>query len=193
VPPSWRTFALPDGITPAAFVADYCARVVAERALIDASASGATAEVPLGLLFAPAAYLTALRQAASRATGVAVERLELRVALGTADRDKAAGVQWTRIRGVVLRGATSDAVSGVIGIPPAAQDIRQAQAVPHFAVAWVPVPEGPTAASSADSIVAPLYLNEQRRDLVASCRVAIDGHVAPGVYLQRGVCFTAWQ
>ena len=114
IPQSWRRYSVPKSMTLAEWIVDLRARleqlerITREASELGAGASGGydMAEVVLGLLFSPGAYLTATRQSVAHASNVSLENLSLRLLLN----DAKAGLEPGKfaIRGLKLQGANWD-------------------------------------------------------------------------------------
>jgi dynein heavy chain 1 len=170
-PPTWRPYPLALNLPLTAWATDLAFRVSNLETLV-ADANPTT--VDLGALFNPGAFVTATRQKVARQTSTSLEALRLQC--GFSRKNELSFV----LKGVTLVGAEAVNDKLMLTNRPST-DIS-------LVINWTSEPS-PTDASSFSSV--PLYLNEQRIDLIAMCELPVQGDAAG--FTRQGVCLSAWR
>jgi len=185
IPPSWRKYPVPQGMTVTEWLSDFKQRVEQLSAL---QACETFQRFPLwfGGLFFPEAFLTATRQASAIRGQQSLEELLLTAEIGAAAPDDAT----FPLKGFFLEGATwmdKNPQAGELGL---ADDLFVA--LPPVRIRWVHV-SSTEWAKQADYLLVPVYLNTNRSNLICSLRLKVPKELDPSVWLQRSVCVTLWR
>ena len=170
-PKSWKPYALASDVALTAWATDLAFRIETIAQLVN---ERSPERINLGARFNPGAFVTATRQHAARTASKSLEELHLVSSIG--DVRIGSGLIF---EGLTLIGAVVDGK----------QNLELKDAMPqqiNMCVHWE------TNAAATPSMTAlPLYLNEQRTDLIAMCRLAVVGD--PSKFTLQGACLSAWR
>ncbi|KAJ1022342.1 hypothetical protein NDA13_005252 [Ustilago tritici] len=187
IPSTWRRYAVPKSTTLAEWIFDLRARLdQLGRIIRESSSLGSTydmAEVILGLLFAPGAYLTATRQSVAQESKVSLENLELRLRLN----DKAAGLEKGvfALRGLKLQGADWDGGVGKVRLNDGG--------VTNLGVCglvWEPKKEA-NKQGGEKAVLLSVYLNQDRSQALFATRLQFEEGAEANRVAQRAVALRA--
>lgn len=189
---------MPRGSTVSQFIASLASRLAQ---LGKVSREGLFTPLTLSLLFSPSAYLSATQQHAARSSHLSLEMFSLELDLGSHQSDDGFAISGAQLPalaslsdvgltlvapprrpGITLHGAAVSGRSlhladGVCRLPLAHLRWRQ-----HAS------DESGLTDESA-SVVLPVYLNDDRSELLFSCKLAIVGDKVS--YVKRGAAITA--
>jgi dynein heavy chain 1, cytosolic len=180
IPSHWRKYKVPKATSVAEWIPNFSRRLgqlarVAERG---AAAPLSDVEVWLGGLFFPEAYVTATRQAIAHRRRWSLETLHLRVDLERVNDPEAFVVD-----GLVLQGAAWAGDRLVLNDGDAVR-LGASQ------LRWVQAEPGSGTGAPAGSVNLPVYLNDDRSDVLFTVELPFGGD-AGTVVAMRAVCLTA--
>ncbi|KAJ9474533.1 putative Dynein heavy chain, cytoplasmic (putative) [Pseudozyma hubeiensis] len=194
IPQSWRRYSVPKSMTLAEWIVDLRARleqlerITREASELGAGAAGGggydMAEVVLGLLFSPGAYLTATRQSVAHASKVSLENLSLRLLLN----DAKAGLESGKfaIRGLKLQGANWDAEGKRIKLNDGG-----VTNLGLTALVWEHQREEKVKGGDEAKVKISVYLNEDRSQALFATMLEVEVGVKASTVAQRAVALRA--
>ncbi|WVR09001.1 hypothetical protein IAU60_006061 [Kwoniella sp. DSM 27419] len=171
IPTHWRKFKLPKGIAIAQYIGNLSSRLEQLNALTQGEKEASTW---LGGLFQPEAYVTATRQTVAHDKEWSLEQLVLRLDIKGQGDDGSFAIDGLSLQGASWSGrhlALND--GGAVSLGPC-----------HFI--WQRRDE---LSSRADTVNIPVYLNNDRSDVLFSVDLEAGGE-SQAVVAQRGVCLT---
>lgn len=186
IPSTWRRYSVPKSMTLAEWIIDLRARLdQLDRITRESCSLGSTldmAEVILGLLFSPGAYLTATRQSVAQETKVSLENLGLKLRLN----DKTAGLEKGvfAIRGLKLQGAEWD------GDRVRLNDGSLSN-LGLCGLVWEPKKGGKEEEGKGKGVVISVYLNEDRSQALFATNLEFEDGVSKNTVAQRAVALRA--
>ena len=173
IPTHWRRYKVNKSLAVAGWIADF-ARRLGQLDTIANLDSLNNLEVWLGGLFFPEAYITATRQAVAHRKKWSLETLHLRLDIGRVN-DPGAFV----VDGLVLEGAAWENEQLVLNEGDSVR-LRSSQ------IRWIQGEEG----SSKDLVNLPVYLNNDRSDVLFTVDLPFEG-ASGSLVATRAVCLTA--
>ena len=191
IPQSWRRYAVPKSMTLPEWIVDLRARleqldrITRESGELGAASGGyEMAEVILGLLFSPGAYLTATRQSVAHASKVSLENLELKLLLN----DKGAGLEKGKfaIRGLKLQGADWDSEGKRIRLNDGG-----VTNLGLTALVWEPRAQASGDRAGDGKVLISVYLNEDRSQALFATLLDVEHGVKAATVAQRAVALRA--
>mgnify|MGYP001611668798 CR=1 FL=1 len=200
VPASWKKYPVATSVPLSAWFIDFIGRLEHVTALC-ASAAAPTV-LRLGSLFFPGGFITATRQAVARRTNVALEQLELHVAMALAAASSGGTPAVTSssdaegrflLAGLHLHGAGCGS-DGSLVIP--SSESARSSTVIDLSIRWIPAASSAEAATipatSAGRKDFPMYLDDTRSDALCVCKLPVGASAdSSDRWYQRGVCLTA--
>ncbi len=190
IPQSWRRYSVPKSMTLAEWIVDLRARleqlerITREAAEVGGGSAGGydMAEVILGLLFSPGAYLTATRQSVAHASKVSLENLSLKLLLN----DPKAGLEAGKfaIRGLKLQGANWDTESKRIRLNDGGVTNLELTAL-----VWEK--QSGNSEMKEGQVLISVYLNQDRSQALFATHLDVDAGVKASTVAQRAVALRA--
>ncbi|CAK5279895.1 unnamed protein product [Mycena citricolor] len=172
IPDHWRRYKVPKSMAVSGWIADL-ARRLAQLDHVAGLDNLSNVEVWLGGLFFPEAYVTATRQAVAHRKKWSLETLHLRL-----DIERVNDPQAFIIDGLTLEGAAWSVDKLVLNDGEAVR-LNPSQ------LRWVQADE-----STSNSVNLPVYLNNDRSDVLFTVDLPFDG-TAGALVAMRAVCLTA--
>ena len=183
VPGSWRAYPIPPDTSVAAFVANLGERLSElGRVAHDPAAECGKTGLRLGRLFSPEAYITASRQYAAQSRGWPLEELVLAVAPGSAAR--------LDDQSFAMLDLAADNAHWPVATSGLELSSSPRNALPTMIFSWKHR-ESVEAPAAAAVIIAPLYLDASRRQLLLELQLAKPVDTPSAEYYQAGVAILA--
>lgn len=186
VPLDWaRAYTIAPTLTAGQWIGDFKRRVEQLESVVNSGVSRLRSTgVWLGGLFAPEAYLMALRQVVASKNKWSLEEVALEVQMNVAPDALAALADGMVVHGMTLEGAAWDS---------AAQELALASAIAHplenATLSWV----NKATLSDRRRISVPVYLNRNRSEMLFTVDLAAPLDAVPdSVWSQRGLALVAW-
>ena len=176
VPSSWRSYEFPSDMTLPGWIDDFLLRVTQIRRLVEAESvqSFVSDGVWVGGLFSPGAFFTATRQSVAQRNKWALEKLQLRVTVGSSSSSNA-----FLVKSILLHGAAWN--------EKLVLSSRIRTMLDCVSFEWMLPNEETSAEAGLTHVVLPLYLNETRTSLLLSVRLNSDCDIPDSMWYQRGV------
>ncbi|OJA07948.1 hypothetical protein AZE42_05923 [Rhizopogon vesiculosus] len=179
IPTHWRRYKVPKAMSVSEWIPDLARRLSQLDGITAVQQNLSNVEVWLGGLFFPEAYITATRQAVAHRKRWSLETLHLRLDIGQMN-DPGAFI----VDGLVLEGAAWDAENEKLVL-----NDGQAVRLNASQIRWVQ-DDSSNEDRPADLVTLPVYLNNDRSDVMFTVDLPFDGHSASLVAM-RAVCLTA--
>ncbi|KAG2345278.1 hypothetical protein BDR05DRAFT_908646, partial [Suillus weaverae] len=179
IPSHWRRYKVPKVMSVSEWIPDLARRLSQLDGITSMQQNLSNVEVWLGGLFFPEAYITATRQAVAHRKRWSLETLHLRLDIGQMN-DPGAFI----VDGLVLEGAAWDAENEKLVL-----NDGQAVRLNASQIRWVQ-DDSSNEEQPADLVTLPVYLNNDRSDVMFTVDLPFDGHSASLVAM-RAVCLTA--
>ncbi|KAG2123592.1 dynein heavy chain and region D6 of dynein motor-domain-containing protein [Suillus clintonianus] len=179
IPPHWKRYKVPKAMSVSEWIPDLARRLSQLNDITSVQQNLSNVEVWLGGLFFPEAYITATRQAVAHRKRWSLETLHLRLDIGQMN-DPGAFI----VDGLVLEGAAWDAENEKLAL-----NDGQAVRLNASQIRWVQ-DDSSNEEQPADLVTLPVYLNNDRSDVMFTVDLPFDRHSASLVAM-RAVCLTA--
>ncbi|KAG1889346.1 dynein heavy chain and region D6 of dynein motor-domain-containing protein [Suillus subluteus] len=179
IPSHWRRYKVPKAMSVSEWIPDLARRLSQLDGITSVQQNLSNVEVWLGGLFFPEAYITATRQAVAHRKRWSLETLHLRLDIGQMN-DPGAFI----VDGLILEGACWDAENEKLIL-----NDGQAVRLNASQVRWVQDDFSNTE-QPTDLVTLPVYLNNDRSDVMFTVDLPFDRHSASLVAM-RAVCLTA--
>ncbi|KAG2045236.1 dynein heavy chain protein 1 [Suillus americanus] len=179
IPSHWRRYKVPKAISVSEWIPDLARRLSQLDGITSVQQNLSNVEVWLGGLFFPEAYITATRQAVAHRKRWSLETLHLRLDIGQMN-DPGAFI----VDGLILEGAAWDTENEKLIL-----NDGQAVRLNASQIRWVQ-DDSSTEEQPADLVTLPVYLNNDRSDVMFTVDLPFDQHSASMVAM-RAVCLTA--
>jgi dynein heavy chain 1 len=179
IPSHWRRYKVPKAMSVSEWIPDLARRLSQLDGITSVQQNLSNVEVWLGGLFFPEAYITATRQAVAHRKRWSLETLHLRLDIGQMN-DPGAFI----VDGLILEGAAWDAENEKLIL-----NDGQAVRLNASQIRWVQ-DDSSNEGHPADLVTLPVYLNNDRSDVMFTVDLPFDRHSASLVAM-RAVCLTA--
>lgn len=179
IPSHWRRYKVPKAMSVSEWIPDLARRLSQLDGITSVQQNLSDVEVWLGGLFFPEAYITATRQAVAHRKRWSLETLHLRLDIGQMN-DPGAFI----VDGLILEGAAWDTENEKLVLNDG-QSVR----LNASQIRWVQ-DDTSNEEQPADLVTLPVYLNNDRSDVMFTVDLPFDGHSASLVAM-RAVCLTA--
>ncbi|KAG1874247.1 dynein heavy chain and region D6 of dynein motor-domain-containing protein [Suillus tomentosus] len=178
IPSHWRRYKVPKAMSVSEWIPDLARRLSQLDGITSVQQNLSNVEVWLGGLFFPEAYITATRQAVAHRKRWSLETLHLRL-----DIDQMNDPGAFIVDGLILEGAAWDAENEKLVL-----NDGQAVRLNASQIRWVQ--DDSSEEQPADLVTLPVYLNNDRSDVMFTVDLPFDKHSASLVAM-RAVCLTA--
>ncbi|KAG2057179.1 hypothetical protein BDR06DRAFT_1019336 [Suillus hirtellus] len=178
IPSHWRRYKVPKAMSVSEWIPDLARRLSQLDGITSVQQNLSNVEVWLGGLFFPEAYITATRQAVAHRKRWSLETLHLRL-----DIDQMNDPGAFIVDGLILEGAAWDAENEKLVL-----NDGQAVRLNASQIRWVQ--DDSNEEQPADLVTLPVYLNNDRSDVMFTVDLPFDKHSASLVAM-RAVCLTA--
>ncbi|KAG1841306.1 dynein heavy chain and region D6 of dynein motor-domain-containing protein [Suillus subalutaceus] len=179
IPSHWRRYKVPKAMSVSEWIPDLARRLTQLDGITSVQQNLSNVEVWLGGLFFPEAYITATRQAVAHRKRWSLETLHLRLDIGQMN-DPGAFI----VDGLILEGAAWDTENEKLIL-----NDGQAVRLNASQVRWVQ-DDSSNEEQPTDLVTLPVYLNNDRSDVMFTVDLPFDRHSASLVAM-RAVCLTA--
>ncbi|KAG1825562.1 dynein heavy chain protein 1 [Suillus subaureus] len=179
IPSHWRRYKVPKAMSVSEWIPDLARRLSQLDGITSVQQNLSNVEVWLGGLFFPEAYITATRQAVAHRKRWSLETLHLRLDIGQMN-DPGAFI----VDGLILEGAAWDTENEKLIL-----NDGQAVRLNASQIRWVQ-DDSSNEEQPADLVTLPVYLNNDRSDVMFTVNLPFDRHSASLVAM-RAVCLTA--
>eukprot|EP01133_Synstelium_polycarpum_P001082 gene1082-1226_t len=180
VPKEWKWYSVPESVTLSIWMADFFKRM---QQLIDLSnlTDFKSIQVWLGGLLNPEAYITATRQSAAQLNGWSLENLRLHIAGLGVQSDTGFSVKGLSLEGAAWKDgvlAPTHELSTPIGITT---------------LTWRDKDDPIFEENMANKLTVPVYLNDNRSELLFSVDLPLQGGSTKQSWYQRSVSISSWK
>eukprot|EP01096_Ripella_sp_DP13-Kostka_P011830 TRINITY_DN484_c0_g1_i1.p1 TRINITY_DN484_c0_g1~~TRINITY_DN484_c0_g1_i1.p1 ORF type:complete len:4631 (+),score=2721.08 TRINITY_DN484_c0_g1_i1:206-14098(+) len=186
IPQSWRIYTVSDAVSLTSWLVDFIKRIQQLQSLSDLfnktkSLASIGKNIWLGGLFNAEAFMTATRQSAARANNWSLESLVLHVSVisDSSSLDVAEGFVLT---GLHLEAANWSLQSQQLSVSSALSS-----SLPPLHCRWRESTEEVQVSAGSQPILLPVYLNENRLDLLFSGHLSAPSSLPLRFWYQRGV------
>jgi dynein heavy chain 1 len=199
IPGSWIAYTVRKDTTLSQWLPDLSRRL--EQ--LEAYAQGGLTSTNMGLLFHPSAYITATRQATAQKNGWSLETLRMRIDLGRTEHEGGFSItgqsdDGSRLGILDSSADTKHIAYNTTGLQLEGGEISDgllslnngsATDIPQSSIIWER--KGERVVNQVSSVDLPLYINGERRTLLATIEVGLSARLNRVKVIQRGCCLKA--